>query len=62
MQANYIAQCIEEIKQELRIDNINIKCNAVAKLTYVSQAADKENFVVISKNVSALFTAANVWF
>jgi hypothetical protein len=35
-QANYIAQCIEEIKQELRIDNINVKCNAIAKLTYVS--------------------------
>lgn len=45
MQANYIAQCIEEIKQELRIDNINVKCNAVAKLTYVSftPAADNAN-------------------
>lgn len=37
-QANYIAQCIEEIKQELRIDNIGVKCNAVAKLTYVSRS------------------------
>lgn len=27
---------MEEIKQELRQDNINVKCNAVAKLTYVS--------------------------
>ena len=35
-QAKYIAQCIEEVKQELRQDNINVKCNAVAKLTYVS--------------------------
>lgn len=35
-QAKYIAQCMEEIKQELRQDNINVKCNAVAKLTYVS--------------------------
>lgn len=29
---------MEEIKQELRQDNINVKCNAVAKLTYVSTA------------------------
>ncbi|KFB41867.1 AGAP000161-PA-like protein [Anopheles sinensis] len=34
-QAKYIAQCIEEIKQELRQDNINVKSNAVAKLTYL---------------------------
>lgn len=27
---------MEEIKLELRQDNINVKCNAVAKLTYVS--------------------------
>jgi primosomal protein N'' len=36
LQAKYIAQCIEEIKQELRQDNIAVKANAVAKLTYVS--------------------------
>lgn len=36
IQAKYIAQCMEEIKQELRQENINAKCNAVAKLTYVS--------------------------
>jgi len=35
-QAKYISTCIEEIKQELRQDNISVKCNAVAKLTYVS--------------------------
>ena len=35
-QAKYIAQCIEEIKLELRQDNMSVKCNAVAKLTYVS--------------------------
>nr|CAD7395222.1 unnamed protein product [Timema cristinae] len=35
-EAKYIAQCIEEIKQELRQDNIAVKSNAVAKLTYVS--------------------------
>lgn len=36
IQAKYIAQCMEEIKLELRQENINVKCNAVAKLTYVS--------------------------
>lgn len=35
-QAKYIAQCMEEIKVELRQDNIAVKSNAVAKLTYVS--------------------------
>uniref|UniRef100_A0A182YQT9 AP-3 complex subunit delta n=1 Tax=Anopheles stephensi TaxID=30069 RepID=A0A182YQT9_ANOST len=34
-EAKYIAQCIEEIKQELRQDNVNVKSNAVAKLTYL---------------------------
>lgn len=34
-EAKYIAQCMEEIKQELRQDNVAVKANAVAKLTYV---------------------------
>ncbi|XP_044014482.1 AP-3 complex subunit delta-1 isoform X2 [Aphidius gifuensis] len=34
-EAKYIAQCIEEIKQELRQDNVAVKSNAVAKLTYL---------------------------
>lgn len=58
MQANYIAQCIEEIKQELRIDNINVKCNAVAKLTYVSELITRINFR--DKKFLLLLTAANV--
>ena len=33
--AKYIAQCIEEIKEELRQDGMNVKAVAVAKLTYV---------------------------
>lgn len=37
-QAKYIAQCMEEIKVELRQDNIAVKANAVAKLTYVGIA------------------------
>uniref|UniRef100_A0A1B6EHK0 AP-3 complex subunit delta n=1 Tax=Cuerna arida TaxID=1464854 RepID=A0A1B6EHK0_9HEMI len=34
-EAKYIAQCIEEIKQELRQDNLAVKATAVAKLTYL---------------------------
>ncbi|XP_078574749.1 AP-3 complex subunit delta-1-like isoform X3 [Branchiostoma floridae x Branchiostoma japonicum] len=34
-EAKFIAQCIDEIKQELRQDNIAVKANAVAKLTYL---------------------------
>ncbi|GFR07583.1 AP-3 complex subunit delta-1, partial [Trichonephila clavata] len=35
LQTKYIAQCIEEIKEELRQENISVKSNAVAKLTYL---------------------------
>ncbi len=34
-EARYIAQCLEEIKQELRQHNTSVKANAVAKLTYL---------------------------
>lgn len=34
-QAKYISQCMEDIKQELRQDNLSVKSNAIAKLTYV---------------------------
>lgn len=34
-QAKYISTCIDEIKQELKQDNIAVKANAVCKLTYV---------------------------
>jgi AP-3 complex subunit delta-1 len=35
-EAKYISQCMEDIKQELRQDNLSVKSNAIAKLTYVS--------------------------
>lgn len=35
-QSKYVASCMEEIKLELRQENIAVKANAVAKLTYVS--------------------------
>uniref|UniRef100_A0A8B9THE7 AP-3 complex subunit delta-1 n=1 Tax=Anas platyrhynchos TaxID=8839 RepID=A0A8B9THE7_ANAPL len=34
-EAKYISQCIDEIKQELKQDNIAVKSNAVCKLTYL---------------------------
>ncbi|KAL0277639.1 UNVERIFIED_CONTAM: hypothetical protein PYX00_004861 [Menopon gallinae] len=34
-EGKYIAQCIEEIKLELRQDNVSVKANAVAKLIYL---------------------------
>ncbi len=34
-QAKYINEAIDEIKQELKQDNITIKANAISKLIYV---------------------------
>jgi AP-3 complex subunit delta-1 len=34
-EAKFIARCIEEIKEELKIPNVEAKANAVAKLTYL---------------------------
>lgn len=34
-ESKYISQCIEEIKEELKQDNISVKANAVSKLTYL---------------------------
>ena len=34
-EAKYIAQCLEEIKTELRQQNTAVKTNAVAKLNYL---------------------------
>ncbi|CAH1773291.1 unnamed protein product, partial [Owenia fusiformis] len=34
-EAKYIAECIDEIKEELRQDNVAVKANAVQKLTYI---------------------------
>lgn len=34
-EAKFIAQCMDEIKEELRIPNVNAKANAIAKLTYL---------------------------
>ncbi|KAF5293038.1 hypothetical protein FQR65_LT11030 [Abscondita terminalis] len=34
-EAKYISQCMEDIKMELRQDNLSVKSNAIAKLTYL---------------------------
>lgn len=34
-ESKFIAQCMDEIKDELKIPNVNAKANAVAKLTYL---------------------------
>ena len=34
-ETQYISACLEEIKQELRQDNIAVKANAVSKLCYL---------------------------
>ncbi len=34
-ESKFIADCMNEIKQELKINNITVKTNAIAKLTYV---------------------------
>lgn len=47
LQAKYIAQCMEEIKLELRQDNIAVKANAVAKLTYVSLLFSFDTFYLM---------------
>ncbi|KAI0240347.1 AP-3 complex subunit delta-1 [Lamellibrachia satsuma] len=34
-EAKYVAECIDEIKQELRQDNMSVKANAVCKLMFI---------------------------
>lgn len=56
-QAKYVAQCMEEIKEELRQENPAFKTNAVAKLTYVSTVVQLET---VGRNDDSPPTAANV--
>ncbi|KAJ6638391.1 AP-3 complex subunit delta [Pseudolycoriella hygida] len=64
-EAKYIAQCIEEVKQELRQDNINVKCNAVAKLTYIQMLGydiSWAGFNIIEVMSSSKFTCKRVGY
>ncbi|XP_063704596.1 AP-3 complex subunit delta [Culicoides brevitarsis] len=64
-ESKYIAQCIEEIKCELRQDNISTKCNAVAKLTYIQMLGydiSWAGFNIIEVMSSGKFTAKRVGY
>lgn len=39
LQAKYISECLDEIKQELRSGDLQSKSNAVGKLLYVSSVS-----------------------
>lgn len=56
-QAKYIAQCMEDIKQELRQDNLPVKSNAVAKLTYVNQKKKNEKYFFTNE----IFFSCKCW-
>ncbi|XP_026669310.1 AP-3 complex subunit delta-1 isoform X2 [Ceratina calcarata] len=63
--AKYIAQCIEEIKQELRQDNVAVKANAVAKLTYLQMLGydiSWAGFNIIEVMSSAKFTYKRIGY
>lgn len=64
-EAKYIAQCMEEIKQELRQDNIAVKANAVAKLTYLQMLGydiSWAGFNIIEVMSSAKFTYKRIGY
>ncbi|XP_034117200.1 AP-3 complex subunit delta isoform X1 [Drosophila albomicans] len=64
-EAKYISQCIEEIKQELRQDNISVKCNAVAKLTYIQMLGydiSWAGFNIIEVMSSSRFTCKRIGY
>lgn len=52
-QAKYISTCIDEIKQELKQDNIAVKANAVCKLAYVRSATSAAH-AVQSQSIRAI--------
>lgn len=64
-EAKFISQCIEEIKLELRQDNINVKCNAVAKLTYIQMLGydiSWAGFNIIEVMSSSKFTCKRIGY
>nr|XP_016935154.1 AP-3 complex subunit delta isoform X2 [Drosophila suzukii] len=64
-EAKYISTCIEEIKQELRQDNISVKCNAVAKLTYIQMLGydiSWAGFNIIEVMSSSRFTCKRIGY
>ncbi|OXA50499.1 AP-3 complex subunit delta-1 isoform X2 [Folsomia candida] len=64
-EAKYIAQCMEEIKVELRQDNMAVKANAVAKLTYLQMCGydiSWAGFNIIEVMSSSKFTHKRIGY
>lgn len=51
-QGKYIAECIDEIKQELRQENQAVKANAVNKLLYVRKCKPYQKNVKCETNMN----------
>jgi len=64
-ESKYIAQCLEEIKQELRQYNLSVKANAVAKLNYLQMLGydiSWAGFNVIEVMSSTKFTEKRIGY
>ncbi|KAJ8967025.1 hypothetical protein NQ314_003142 [Rhamnusium bicolor] len=64
-EAKYISQCMEDIKQELRQDNLSVKSNAVAKLTYLQMLGydiSWAGFNIIEVMSSSKFTLKRIGY
>ncbi|XP_060533617.1 AP-3 complex subunit delta [Cylas formicarius] len=64
-ESKYIAQCMEDIKQELRQDNLSVKSNAIAKLTYLQMLGydiSWAGFNIIEVMSSSKFTLKRIGY
>ncbi|RZB38732.1 Adaptin N and/or BLVR domain containing protein [Asbolus verrucosus] len=64
-EAKYISQCMEDIKQELRQDNLSVKSNAIAKLTYLQMLGydiSWAGFNIIEVMSSSKFTLKRIGY
>ncbi|KAF7271017.1 adaptor-related protein complex 3, delta 1 subunit-like garnet [Rhynchophorus ferrugineus] len=64
-EAKYISQCMEDIKQELRQDNLAVKSNAIAKLTYLQMLGydiSWAGFNIIEVMSSSKFTLKRIGY
>lgn len=64
-EAKYISQCMEDIKQELRQDNLACKSNAIAKLTYLQMLGydiSWAGFNIIEVMSSSKFTLKRIGY
>ncbi|KAL3270684.1 hypothetical protein HHI36_021212 [Cryptolaemus montrouzieri] len=64
-EAKYISQCMEDIKLELRQDNLSVKSNAIAKLTYLQMLGydiSWAGFNIIEVMSSSKFTLKRIGY